>query len=221
MEVIFPILVIVIVTGIIGIAIYVNHQQEKKRTEKFGAIADELGLQFFPTETPTVNAAVQSFRLFNQGHGREFKNIIFGQTEEVTLSIFSYKYTIGGGKNSHTHHQSVCCVQSSQLQLPEFGLSPENFFHRIGQIFGYQDINFDTHPSFSKQFLLRGPEEDAIRTFFTARRLDYFESNPGISIEANGDRFIVFRASKRIQPEEVRSFMEQGFEVYGQLKNEP
>lgn len=220
MEILFPIAAILVVICVIGVAIYFSHRHEKAQTEKFKSIAEQLGLQFFPTEEPSVTASVGNFRLFNQGHGREFKNIIFGQTEDVTLSIFNYRYTVGGGKNSHTHHQSVCCFQSPQLRLPEFGLSPEHFFHRIGAIFGYQDINFDTHPSFSKQFLLRGPEEDQIRTFFSPTRLEYFESHPGISIEANGDRFILFRASKRIKPEEVRSFMEQGFEVYSQLKEE-
>ena len=108
--------------------------------------------------------------------------------------------------------------QSSNLCLPEFELRPEHFFHKIGQALGYSDIDFETHPEFSRRYLLRGPDEAAIRDFFQPELLSFFESNQGVSLEASGDRLIYYRARKRIKPEEVRAFMEEGFRVYGAVK---
>jgi hypothetical protein len=61
----------------------------------------------------------------------------------------------------------VISFQSSLLSLPEFELRSENMFHKIGKAFGCQDINFESHPEFSKRYLLRGADEEAVRTFFT------------------------------------------------------
>jgi len=47
-------------------------------------------------------------------------------------------------------------MDCNKLKLPFFELKPENTFHKIGQVFGYQDIDFEAFPNFSKGYLLRG-----------------------------------------------------------------
>jgi hypothetical protein len=112
----------------------------------------------------------------------------------------------------------VISFQSSNLALPEFELRPENFLHKIGKVFGFDDVNFESHPLFSKAYLLRGANEEAIRDLFTPKLIEFFEANGGISLEASKDGLIYYRAGKRIKPTDVRSFMEEGFRVYGILK---
>ena len=87
-------------------------------------------------------------------------------------------------------------------------------FHKIGQAFGFQDIDCDSHPDFSKQYLLRGPDEPAIRALFTSEVLAAFESLHRVSVEASGDRLIFYRARKRIDPDDIQSFMEERFRVF-------
>ena len=203
---------------LIGAIVYAAHKYEQARTERFQEVAEDLGLEFFPTGDPAVQEAIGHLRLFNQGHGRRTQNMLSGQTDDIEIAIFGYRFITGGGKNQQTHHQSVISFQSPNLSLPEFELRPEHFFHKIGQAFGYKDIDFDSHPIFSKRFLLRGPDEAAIREFFKPELLEFFESHQGVSLEATGDRLIYYRARKRIKPEEVRSFMEEGFGVYAVMK---
>jgi hypothetical protein len=214
MEAIIPIVVVSIVLLIIGFGIYFGHKYEKERTARFEAIALEMGLQFFPEGESAVISQFSSTHLFQQGRRRKFRNMICGDTDALKLAVFGYQYTVGNGKNSHTHHQSVMAFQSSSLELPEFELRPEHFFHKIGKALGYQDINFDAHPVFSKQFILRGPDEQAIRLFFTPERLKALESRPGISIESGKTFLVFYRQRKRVKPEELRAFMQEGFEIH-------
>jgi hypothetical protein len=137
-----------------------------------------------------------------------------GETAATRASIFDYRYTTGGGQHSHVWNQTVASFQSAELNLPSFSLRPENIFHRLGQLFGYQDINFDEAPGFSRSYLLRGNDETAIRGLFRPEMLSYFESNPGLSVEANRDCLIYYRPSKRTKPEEIRGFLEEAFRVF-------
>lgn len=205
------------VLTVFGLVIFLSSKFEKKRTEELQQVAEEMGLQFNATAQLRVQEAIGHLRLFNRGHGKKFKNMMFGEANNVELAIFDYRYTTGGGKNKQTHQQTVICFQSSKLSLPAFELRPENFLHKVGQAFGYQDIDFETHPVFSKQFILRGEDEAAIREFFTPLRLQFFESLLGVSVETSPERLIFYRARKRAKPAEIRSLMKDGFSVFGEL----
>ena len=52
----------------------------------------------------------------------------------------------------------------------------------------------------------------------TVHGIRFFESQPGVSVKASGDRVIYYRASKRIKPEDVKTFMEEGFKIFTRLQ---
>ncbi|NND97843.1 MAG: hypothetical protein HKN47_11000 [Pirellulaceae bacterium] len=205
--------------ALVGGILFAAYKFEQARTEKLKAIADELGLEFFPKGDDSVKNSLGHLQLFNRGHGRRMQNMLSGQSDEIEMAIFGYRYTTGGGKNQQTHQQTVISFQTPALSLPAFELRPEHMFHKIGKVFGYQDINFNSHPVFSKRYLLRGSDEEAIRKLFTADVLAFFESQQGISVEADRDRLIYYRSGKRSKPELLRGFMEEGFRVYGLLQH--
>ncbi len=192
---------------------------EKRRTEKFRLVAEELGLPFFPKGDQLLIGRLSEFHLFSEGDRKKIENMLHGESDTVEVAIFGYKYTVGGGKDSSTNRQSVIYFQSQSLDLPKFALRPESIFHRIGGVFGYQDIDFETHAGFSKSYLLRGTDEEQIRETFTDQVLEYFEQHQGISVEAARDDLIFYRASKRIKPTDVRQFMEEGFRVFRLFEN--
>jgi hypothetical protein len=73
------------------------------------------------------------------------------------------------------------------------------------QAFGYQDIDFGQRPEFSKQYLLRGPDEIAIRQTFNDALLSFFESYSGTCFDGGTNQLFVFRAGHRFQPQEIQS----------------
>ena len=216
-ELIFTIIGIVFSIFFVGLLILIFWRKGKKRTEQFALISAELKLNFFPKGSTSLFERLKPFHLFSKGRSRKIKNLMEGEANKVELAIFDYQYTTGGGENSHTYRQSILFFRSPKLNLPDFSLRPENVFHKIGGAFGYKDIDFETHPIFSKSYLLRGDNEAAIRGLFNNKLLNFIQSQQKISIEGSGDQLIFYRHKNRVKPEEVESFMEEGFQVFDQF----
>jgi hypothetical protein len=192
---------------------------DRKRTEALGAIATDLGFSFYEKGNDQLMGVVQDFRLFGRGRSRRIRRLMQGQVGDAFVSLFDYQYTTGGGKNSHTYVQTVLLVQSEALQLPQFFLAPEDIFHKIAEMFGAKDIDFDSHPQFSKQYLLKGEDETAIRRIFGFRTLEFYESVFPLTTEARDSRLLVYRPSHTAAPNQLKSFLDQGCQVFEQFKS--
>ena len=190
-SVIIPIIAVILI-------IIVWVQYEKQRTKEFKQVAEEMGFIFYPKGDDTqlrigVTARLSDFHLFSQGRSRKIRNMLHGVSEQLEVGIFGYQYTTGGGQSSDTVRQSVIYFRSPELNLPQFALRPENLFHNIGGVFGYQDIDFDSHPQLSKKYLLRGNDEQKVRQLFTTEVLGFFEGQDGVSTDGGGDQLIFYR----------------------------
>jgi hypothetical protein len=212
LEVLFPFLIIAGVIALIAVFAYIGYLIEKRRTEALKRVAEELGFEFFPKDVGMLRN-LDGFHLFSQGHSKRIKNLMRGEAGGLAVEIFDYRYVTGGGKSSQTWNQTVLCFRLDGPDLPDFSLRPENLFHRIGALFGYQDINFEDYPRFSKSYLLRGPDENEIRELFSERVLTFYQARPGLSTEGGGDRLLFYRHNKRVDPQKVHEFLEEGFQV--------
>jgi len=216
-EWIFNIIIIVILLFIVGSLILIFLRMGMIRTEQFALISAKLKLNFFPKGSPSLFERLKPFHLFSKGWSRKIKNLMEGEANKVELAIFDYQYTTHGGQHPQTHRQSLLFIRSPKLNLPDFSLRPENVFHKIGSAFGDKDIDFETHPIFSKSYLLRGDNEAVIRGLFNNELLNFIQSQQKISIEGSSDQLIFYRHKNRVKPEEVESFMEEGFQVFDQF----
>ena len=79
-------------------------------------------------------------------------------------------------------------------------MRPEGFFDKIGSALGFQDIDFESHPLFSKSFVLQSSNEEAIRQYFMPSLLEFFESKAGISVEAQSGKMFFYRTGRCIKP---------------------
>lgn len=208
-----PIIILVGVGVIVGVVLYFTYLAEKKRTELMQRAAEELGFEFFPKGDGPLLTELSLFNLFTQGHSRRLYNLMRGEANNLEVAIFDYTYVTGGGKSSHTWHQTILCFGMPDTNLPSFSLRPQTFWHKIGAWFGYQDIHFDTHPVFSDKYLLRGRDEAAIRALFRDEVLSFYEHSEGLSTEGYGHRLLHYRQAKRVDPQNIRSFLEEGFKA--------
>jgi len=212
---IFGGVVLVIVLAIAGALYY-----EKKRREAIRQVAEEMGLPFYPKGDANLVTQLSMFNLFSQGRSRKIFNMLHGDTEDVNLGIFDYQFTTGSGKNSTTWKQTVVYFNSPMLNLPQFAMRPQSFFHKIGKMFGYQDIDFDTNPVFSDNFILQGADEAGVRALFTPELLTFFEGRTGISLEGQGAHLIFYRHNNRAKPDKIRELMNEGFAIFKHLCSE-
>jgi len=191
---------------------------DKLRTDQIKKNANDLNLSFSDEGNQSIIKGLSEFHLFSQGSSKKITNMIHGNFRNHEFALFDYEYTVKGNKNNSSHYeQSVIWFRSENLRLPNFALRPENLFHKIGGVFGYQDIDFKSHPKFSKTFLLRGNDEPEIRDVFKNEVLNFFESLEEISVEGGDNQLILYRHQLRIMPEKLEQFMDEGFQVFEQF----
>jgi hypothetical protein len=185
----------------------------KRRTAWMRQAADELRFTFFPKGDAETLTLLSRFRLFSQGKRKEVLNLMRGVANSLEVRIFDYQYVAAGRDGADAPRQTVIAFRAPELNLPSFALRPKSVFHKIGTIFGYQDIAVANRPIFAKTYLLQGPSEPAIRELFDDQVLSFFEDQPGLSAEGGGFELIFYRAGALVPPEKIRSFLEEGFKV--------
>ena len=211
-------MVIYLIIGIIaifGIIIYLNYTLEKKRTEGLQRVATQLGMNFSAGDIGLIPnlTSTGEFSLLSQGHSQKIKNVMSGIRQDIDTTIFDYSYVTGHGKNRHTHQQTVLALKLNKSFLPKFSLKPENIFHKVGTMFGYQDIDFENHPAFSSKYLLRGVDETAIRSLFTDSVIAFYESETGFCTEVEINQILFYRPGVRVKPENIRPFLDKGLKL--------
>lgn len=211
-------LLFLIFPAFIGLLFFFQHRYEKARREALHDAAQRLVLNFLPEGDADVLARLGSFSLGNHGRSQRLTNLMRGTHGDLEVTIFDYRYVTGSGKHSTTHRQTALVLAGERTALATFSLRPENFFHKIGAWFGGQDIDFESRPDFSSQYVLQGPDESAVRRLFQGPILDFFEARPGFSVECDGSRLLVYRHNRRADPEEVSEFLSQGRQILDLLQ---
>jgi hypothetical protein len=209
----FPFVIMTAVIGLFVILAVISWQKEKERTRVLQMAASQLGWSFAEVAPLNMIAGLERFALFNQGHGKQIKNFMYGEATGIKAAVFDYFYVTGSGKNRQTHAQSVVYLEPPNLSVPFFSLRPEGFLLKIFTAFGYQDIDFGQRPEFSKQYILRGPDEQAIRRTFNDGLLSFYENYSGTCTDGGGNQLFVYRGGYRFQPQEIQSYVGLGLSV--------
>jgi hypothetical protein len=209
----FPFVILTVVIGLFVVIGVYSWQKEKERTRQLQLTASQLGWSFAANAPWNMIAGIERFTLFNQGHAKEIKNFMYGEASGTKAAVFDYVYVIGYGKNRQTHYQSVVYLEPSYLNVPNFSLRPEGLLSKIFTAFGYQDIDFGQRPEFSRQYILRGPDEQAIRQTFNDGLLAFYEAYPGTCMDGGGNQLFLFRGGYRFQPLEIQGYVGLGLRV--------
>lgn len=216
MEFVVPILIVCMVIG----AIAVGNWVEKNRREKIRQTAEQLGIEYRLFLDESDNLIFSEFALSSLGRSGHANNVLIADSGELRMVIFDYQYTTGSGKNRRTHKQTVALVRSQSLEIPEFQLRPEGFFHSIASLFGFTDINFQTDPAFSNAYQLKGNDEPKIRTFFNDERRARLLQVKGVTVEGKADKFLFYQAGVRRNLEKIKSLMEQAHSLYALFRTQ-
>lgn len=142
------------------------------------------GFLFF--ESKTVNYSVNSLR--NQNN---------------RFSVFDLYYSEGAFITKEDL-KSTFVLFESPVALPVFVLDKEDFRTALYQLAGFNDINFDQHPDFSKRFHLSGNDTQAIRKLFSSEIIYFFERHPLFHIESNGKKILIKGKDRLSSLQEVK-----------------
>lgn len=220
MEAYGPLLVVAMVVAIAA-ALFTFYRMERLRREALEATAHRLGLSYVAEADPLHQRRLGGFELATRGRGQSVSSWMTGRHGDLGVSLFDHRYRTGGGKHQKVWRQTVLLLEPPDLRLPVFALQPETLFRKLGAWLGGQDIDFDTHPAFSAAYLLRGPDEAAVRRLFTPAVLAWLEDHPGLSAESAGNRLLVYRHDQRVAPDQLPSFLEEGKDLLARLRPMP
>ena len=104
-------------------------------------------------------------------------------------------------------HRLTVEVLSLPFQIPVFSLEEESFLDRMSLMVAHQDIDFKEYKAFSRKFLLQGPDEESIRTFFSPALVHFFERGDIYHLESNGQEILIFRHLRLISAQEVQKMV--------------
>lgn len=191
---------------------------DERRTKAWRKAAEELGLEF-QVGDDEIRDEVSGFQLSNYGRSRILRNVLSASTEDVTIRLFDYTYTSGTGELEETIHQTVALIHSPSLRLPPFHAMPEKFLEQLSGLFGYQDIDFNDCPAFSRAFMLQSPCEAETRNLFDQSLLEFFASMPNLTFESLGNSFMFYDSNHSVKPKNLGAMLEDAYRVFGFLQN--
>lgn len=200
-----------IVAGVVALAVGLGAMElsshaAKQHSDAMQVIARKLDLKFNPDGNEKLHQSLQRFHLATLGHYSTMTNLLYGQRDGTDIAIFEYEYP--RGKNNIIR-QTVIWMQRPGTRLTEFSLRPESVWNQLGGWSGHGDINFDSRPNFSRDYLLRGDDEEAIRELFTDDALSFYERHPELTTEGEGNKLLFYREGVVVQPENLRTFLDE------------
>lgn len=190
----------------------------RKRAEGLEQAAQGMNWRYEakPGPVATVLPGIEALPLFQRGpeKSRSIEHLLSERNTDRPARLFDYRYTTGSGDDKHRWIQTIAAFDLGDgASLPAFTMAPESFWHRIGERFGYPDIDFEPYPEFSARYRLKGADEDAVRRLFRDALLGFFEHHQGLNVEGQGRWLVVYRPGRRVSPAELPAWRETAAEV--------
>ncbi|PSB59506.1 hypothetical protein C7B77_00490 [Chamaesiphon polymorphus CCALA 037] len=246
-------LFIAIVVAIVGGIVYLV----KKRRQDLELVARQLKLDFFPKGDESIAPMVSNLDFFMYGERCNVSNLMCGQVKRnakpVTVAIFDYSYTIckrrstefsfnedsvsiESNSDTETFCQTVLVFYDESLDVPGFSLRPEHIWDKLANFAGYEDINFDRFPAFSKGYRLLSNQVEDVRNLFQPNLIKFYEINK-ICTEAIGSYLLVFpfppkhtnssltmgdktfTKSQYLHPKDVKPYLDLSLKLLNLLEN--
>jgi hypothetical protein len=105
--------------------------------------------------------------------------------------------------------QTAVYIQSKKTHFPNFMLKPMDIKNNMEKIFEGKDILFPDNTRFTKDYILKGNNEDQVRNLFKPHVINFFERNQDVVIETNGKGIIICFADNLVEPSNYQMFIEK------------
>lgn len=188
---------------------------DRARSKKLRLAGAALGLHPTDETLEDLPEGLRAMALFNVGRSRGASNVMWGEKRDYVF--FEYSYTVGSGKSSSTYSQTVGAFRCEGRNMPDFTAAPEDLGDWFCELFGGQDIDFEHDPAFSKNYRLKGPDEAAIREFFSVGGTQYLAARRGWTVHALGEWLLAYRSNKCVSPKKLQDFVWDMQGLYGAL----
>ena len=179
---------------IVGISAYLQRQ---KRQKAFIRLARKHGFQYIP-EDGALARTYSFLEVLRKGSSSYVSDILEGRYKGHFVRFFDYE---SGPKNKHEMQHFSFFILEQEKSFPELRIYPEDALSKIGQMFGYEDIDFES-AEFSDAFVVRSSDKRFAYDICNAQMIEYLLHHRDFSIEIEGKAIALF-FSKQLDPNEV------------------
>jgi len=203
MEQFIPLVIVGVIIVFIAVAVF-GHIAAKKRREALRAWAMQRGLSFSRSHDHNIEERFDAFDCLKQGSGRYAYNIIEGDYHGRSLVAFDYHYETHstdskGRRQTHHHHFSAAIIRAN-LPLKPLTIRKENLLDKVGGLFGFDDIDFES-AQFSREFCVKAPDRKWAYDVLHGRAIEFLLAQPRFSLAFDHRHVIAWRGS-RFDPHE-------------------
>jgi hypothetical protein len=214
MDSFFPFFLFLLAALAAGFLGYLGWLKEKKRREAFVILAENLGMEYRERDN-ALSGELEFLDALRQGSNRYAFNVLEGELEGHWMMAFDYHYethsTDSKGRRQTHHHYFSFFVCHLEGRFPELRVYPESFFSKVGQIFGLQDIDFES-VEFSRAFTVKCAEKKFAYDICHPRMMEYLLAHPDLSIEVE-NFCLAMGMNQRLEPEQVPDCLRQLREI--------
>ena len=183
-----PLVFVAMVVLVIVAAIYSAIAQRKRREGLF-ILAQRLALNFDGRRNCEIEPRFSFLKQLAQGDDRYATNVLSGNYRQNEILAFDYHYATYHTDKNGTHkddHWFSFFILTMPAVLPDLTIRRENFLTRVAEVFGYQDIKFES-AEFSKAFNVRCPDKKFAYDVCNAKMMEYLLANRDLSIEIENE----------------------------------
>lgn len=186
---------------VLAAAIY-NAIQQRKRREGLFALAQRLNLDYDGGRNGDIEMRFGFLKQLSQGDDRYATNVLSGNYQQNEILAFDYHYATYRTDKNGTHkddHWFSFFILTMPMAFPDLTIRHENFFTKVAEVFGYQDIKFES-AEFSRTFNVRCRDKKFAYDVCNSKMMEYLLANRDLSIEIENE-VIALAFSKRISVE--------------------
>jgi hypothetical protein len=217
-ESLMPFVFVAVIIIVIGGFIY-SQIQARKRREALIELAQRLNLDFDPGQDREIPGRFNFLNLFARGENRYATNVLSGNYRQNEILAFDYHYetesTDSKGNRTTQDHWFSFFILTLPKSFPELTIRRENFLTKIAEVFGYQDINFES-AEFSRAFNVRSPDKKFAYDVCNAKMMEYLLANRDLSIEIENE-VIALAFSTRLSVEQIEFNLQRLVEIRSRL----
>ena len=210
--VIVVVLILIVISAIYGVI------RARKRLEGLFELAQRLGLNFSAAEDYGLADRYGFLKQLAQGENRYARNVLSGTYRQNQVLAFDFHYETytqsKSGRQTH-HHWFSFFILTLPAVFPDLTIRRENFLMKIAEVFGYQDIEFES-AEFSKTFNVRSRDKKFAYDVCNAKMMEYLLANRDLSVEIE-NQVLALAFDTCLSVEQVEANLQRLVEIRSRL----
>lgn len=218
---------------LVGIIAQATWWVNKHRSGKLALIAEELHLHLTPAPKDDDWAAMQVFKFFRIGFDHSARNWMTGKLAGHDVAVLDYFFRRSDlprdapiRRSCRDYHQTVVAFWNVSPKLPPFQLvTRESWWSHMGaknrspkgcvkDLKVGKGINRD----FYKNYLVGGPSEADLVSFFSPLLMEYFSAHRGWDVEAVDGHLLIYQETHVQAPVKLAAFLEEARQIADNLR---